>query len=175
ERVVRRERLLNIDVHAAERVDDLLEGAEVDDGDVVDVYAGEVFHGLHHQRNATPGVRCVDLRHGVAVVTVRRPRNMYPGVARNRHQLGTALALRHVSQNDRVAARARRAVRVAAVAAQDQQVLRVRGLGRLLRARLQGDTGERVDPGHAGLHRVQVPRDPARGSGGKHDQDEGAD
>src|SRR6266542_2604595 len=63
---VRVDRRRHVDVDSADRVDQLLEAREVDDGHVVDVDPGQVPHRRHRERRPPDLVRGVDLVRSVA-------------------------------------------------------------------------------------------------------------
>lgn len=136
---------LDAQVHRAQRLDDLLETAEVDHGGAVELDAGQVLHGPGRQRqparptaalHRAPSERSVDLV-GDRLHAVRSIRNGDPGVAWDRHQVRLVVRGRDVHQQDRVGAGIVVLLGGAGVDAEQEQVDRTvqclaAGLGRLL-------------------------------------------
>jgi hypothetical protein len=144
--VDRGDALLHLQVHAAERVGDLLEAAEVDGQHVVEVHVGHALDRVHRARQAAEGERRVDLGAAAAAAVGRvARRDLHPQVARDRDQLRGLMVGRDVHHDQRVRAPGVRVVldrvRVARVAADQQDV--DRAVDRLRRA-AAGDLGERV-------------------------------
>ena len=94
---VREDRLGHDDVDAADRVDQLVEPVEVDDGDVVDVEARQVLDRLQRQRRPTELRGGVELRGPV-------PGDLDAEVARDREEGEPVLARVGADQHHRVGA-----------------------------------------------------------------------
>src|SRR5262245_28644445 len=77
-----RDRLVNVHLDPAQGVGHLHEAEEVDQDDVVHPHAGVFLDRLDHQWHATPGVRGVELGHGVAAGPVRARRYVDPQITR---------------------------------------------------------------------------------------------
>lgn len=155
----RGEPLLRVDLDAAEGVDDLGEPGEVHHQHVIDPDLGVLLHGLHHQRQATPGVRCVDLRLA-APTALLGAGDRHPGVPGYRDELRAGAVLRHMRQDDGVRPRTPGALRIPRVAAEDQHVQRA--LGDDLRPALLGYALESVKALDVGLDRLEIEAGPYR-------------
>ena len=156
------------------------EALEVDQDDVVHPGAGQLLQGPHGERNATEGVRGVDL-----VLAVAGDLDVHvPGEG---HDVGLVPLLVQVHDHDRVAAAGARVIRIAAVRS-EQHVVQGAGLLRLLGRPGLARCGGRVVAGqvdaagqvrrHAAVDAEQVDRARAERDDqedGDRDQDPGPD
>src|SRR5438105_12425387 len=116
---------VDVDVNAAELVDDLAEAAEVDVDDVVDPQAGELLDRAQRQLHAAVGVGLVQLGDAVA-------RDLHLEVTRERQQRGGLLGGVEADKHHRVrapwAADEVRRAHLPLVRADDEDRLRLAGV-----------------------------------------------